>query len=196
MDLSVKELAEFLTKKEPFNCEFSFQFELAWWLKYNKKISKLLFEDKKCYEQIGLKEGHRTPRCDLVLYDDNNNPTTLIELKYIIKKEGRPTTSVEARKSFVKDFSRLRECVDKNNKLNAYCIFLTDWDSIFNKDFKQNENDVLKDFKNYFTKNWQDCFWNNGSKIKILIANVKDRQYSKIMSYSEVMQKYNHGVIK
>jgi len=194
MKLNSEDIKNFFESSEIFDCEFSFQFEFAWWLKNNKNIKKIKFEDKKCYEGhlANIKE-RRTPRCDLVLFDENDN-ITLIELKYIRHNESA-TTSVEARKSFVKDFSRLKKSVAETKNSCGYCIFLTNWKTILDvKQYKDNENKVLLNFKNNFAnKNWEKYKLKNEDKdeeFSILVANVSDSTYNNVMSYNEVIKKY------
>lgn len=197
MELSEKEIKEFISKCEPFDCEFSFQFELAWWLR--EKADKILFENKKCYDDaIGTKVENRKPRCDLVLCDDKGNATTLIELKYVCHGDSS-TTSVGARKSFVKDFSRLRECVNKDNNLDAYCIFLTNWKTIYNQQDEDGGN-VLKEFKDKFTDKhevqWVKCNWKKDCEkeskdLKFLLVDIKNEKYKNVMQYNEVIDCLN-----
>ena len=201
MELNSENIKDFFNKREIFDCEFSFQFELAWWLKNskNKEIEKIKFEDKKCYEgHLSNIKEHRTPRCDLVIYEKNGQKT-LIELKYIRQNE-TTTTSVSARKSFVKDFSRLKKCVNETKNSCGYCIFLTNWDTILDaKQYKEDENEVLLNFKNNFAnKKWQeykllkdsDENEDENKNFSILVANVRDDIYNNVMPYNEVMEKY------
>lgn len=189
MKLCNDKLINFFDDREIFNCEFSFQFELAWWLKQDNSDIKIIFEDKKCYENIAGNKEHRTPRCDLVIFEGNYQ--TFLELKYV--RSHTNTTSVGARKSFVKDFSRLKKIV-KNTDNDGYCIFLTDWASIYNDVIDDKDNEVLNQFKQYFAKSeWIPLGKNkNFENFRMLLVNVKDEKYNNVIEYEEVIQKYKN----
>ncbi len=121
--------AFFKANKEPFNCEATFQFNLAMFIKENcKNVDKIVFEEN-IY-------GHNDKaRCDLVVYLTDNHKV-FIELKYVIngiyKTNGKEreieTTSGGARKSFVSDFRRLKAITEKNS--TKYCIFISNKDAV------------------------------------------------------------------
>lgn len=194
---------EFIKKQEkPFNCEFTFQFALAWYLKEKCKDEGIKcdveFESKEAYTDDTM-EGNRKSRCDLV-FTLNDSKKIYIELKYIYhstkeKNKGTSTTSVGARKFFIKDLTRLKEKIDKPQKTDEkFCIFLTNWPICYEKqkgERTKNINEVLKIFNdNYRDKSkWINCNIKEEQNFKCLILNVNNEEPS--MHYDEVMVELN-----
>lgn len=142
-DIDLQEFfkCEDFKKCVPFNCEMTFQFYLAWFLKENLNNAKVEFE-KNVYQKSYTLEDEKVDkrRCDLyVEYIDKNNnkKKALLELKYVIEgndqNNEKDKTSCGARKSFMKDLYRLKNDPFMKNYDEKYCIFVTNKSAVFKK---------------------------------------------------------------
>lgn len=184
------------TKKDKaYNCEFSLQFALAWFLKeYDTKnlneIKEIEFESKIYKKTDFNKEYNGYCRCDIVVYK-NNGTRILIELKYIVQDSGIKT-STDARKSFMKDLIRLNNPNNKylesnnvyTNNDERFCIFITDKNVIYEKAENCKAESDLEKFnktfgnpKSSFHKYWIDGIdtnWGGINPIRCLLVDAKN----------------------
>ncbi len=141
MQKLLNEFIEMMKDKDIYN-EAGIQFELGFFLRNQKSLSNYKIQLERNIDYFGLNKIYFSKKeMDIVIFDENKDKKSCIELKFPRKSNGQvPEQMFKA----CKDIYFLEQLVNSGFE-SSYFIFFTDNDSFYHG---QNENGIYGIFRN------------------------------------------------